>query len=71
MYENFRELPIWLQAIGIVDTFDGDRIKHPHQDHRRTPQETVKRMMAESDDGEKYDGAFDHDLMEEFSKYKL
>lgn len=71
LYENRTDLPEWLQAIAIVDTFDGDRIKRPHQDHRRSPQETIERMMAEGDDGEKYDGAFDHDLLEKFAEYKL
>ena len=71
MYENRTDLPLWLQAVSIVDTFDGDRVRHPHQDHRRSPQETIERMMAEGDDGEKYEGAFDHDLLEKFAEYKL
>ena len=71
MFENRTDLPEWLQAVAIVDTFDGDRIKHPHQDHRRSPQETIERMMADGDDGEKYDGAFDHHLLEKFAEYKL
>ena len=71
LYENRTDLPEWLQAVGIVDTFDGDRVKHPHQPSRRTPQETIERMMADKGDGEKYDGAFDHNLLEKFAEYKL
>jgi len=71
LYENFTDLPIWLQVVSIVDTYDGDRVRRPHHERRRSPQETIARMMAEGDDGEKYEGAFDHDLMEQFAEYKL
>ncbi len=71
LYENRTDLPLWLQAVGIIDTFDGDRIKHPHQDHRRSPQETIERMMADKGDDEKYEGAFDPDLIKKFAAYKL
>lgn len=70
-YENVTELPEWMQAVAICDTYDGDRVRHPHQDHRRSPEETIKRMMAESEDGEKYEGAYAPGLMAKFAQYKL
>lgn len=71
LYENMTDLPVWMQAICIIDTYDGDRIKRPHHDHRRSPEETIMRMMAEREDGEKYEGAFDPALMKKFEEYKL
>jgi HD-GYP domain-containing protein (c-di-GMP phosphodiesterase class II) len=71
LYENMTDLPEWMQAICILDTYDGDRIKRPHQEGRRSPEETIQRMMAEREDGEKYEGAFNPELMKKFGEYKL
>ncbi|MCB9963886.1 MAG: hypothetical protein H6855_01790 [Rhodospirillales bacterium] len=71
LYENRTDLPEWMQVVSIIDTYDGDRIHRPHQGERRSPQETIRRMMAEKGDDEKYDGAFSPELLEKFAAYKL
>jgi len=51
-----------LKAICIIDAFDGDMIKRPHQPAKRTPEETLERMQH----GEKYQGAFDTTMLAQF-----
>ena len=51
-----------LKAICIIDAFDGDMIKRPHQPSKRTPEETLDRMQND----EKYAGAFDADILKAF-----
>ncbi|MAQ70636.1 MAG: hypothetical protein CL565_00415 [Alphaproteobacteria bacterium] len=59
-----------IQIAAIVDAYDGDRIKRPHQETRRTPEETLDRMAAIGE-GKKYAGAFDKKLLSEYRQYKL
>ena len=40
------EMGTVIQAACIVDAYDGDRIRRPHQDHQRTPEETLNRMAG-------------------------
>ena len=51
-----------LKAICIIDAFDGDMIHRPHQPAKRTPDETLDRLQ----NGEKYQGAFDTDMLAQF-----
>jgi len=51
-----------IKAICIIDAFDGDQIYRPHQDHQRTPMETLERMQ----NGKKYKGAFDAEILTQF-----
>lgn len=53
---------IIIKAMCIVDAFDGDMIYRPHQTTRRTSEEALKRMSS----SEKYQGAFDKAILEQF-----
>jgi len=61
-------LPRFVQISCIVDAYDGDRIWRPHQDHQRTPQETLERM---TDPQGKYKGAFDATLLAAYIEMKM
>ena len=56
-----------IKAICIIDAFDGDMIHRPHQLSERTPEEALKRLQ----DGMKYDGAFDPDMLQRFIDFQL
>lgn len=70
--ENFMadRLPTFAQIACIVDTYDGDMIIRPHQDHKRTPREVLRRMMCLDDPARKYAGAFSGKLLQKFIKMK-
>lgn len=61
------ELGVAIKAICIIDAFDGDMIHRPHQPTKRTPKETLERLK----NGEKYQGAFDEKIMEQFIDFTL
>jgi HD-GYP domain-containing protein (c-di-GMP phosphodiesterase class II) len=63
------ELGKTIRMACIVDAYDGDRILRPHQPEKRSPIETIERMMAIGDD-KKYSGAFDMALLEKFKAFK-
>ena len=56
-----------MQAICIIDAFDGDMIHRPHQLAQRTPEETLHRMTS----NDKYLGAFDPNLLQRFIDFQL
>ncbi len=68
-YEGMKagELGKAIQAICIIDAFDGDMIHRPHQPSRRTPEEALKRMQT----GKKYEGAFDPENLQRFIDFQL
>lgn len=70
--ENFMadRLPTFVQVACIVDTYDGDLIARPHQDHRRTPREVLRRMLCLDDPARKYAGAFSGKLLQRYVKMK-
>ncbi|MEM6812376.1 MAG: hypothetical protein AAF549_07910 [Pseudomonadota bacterium] len=51
-----------MKAICIIDAYDGDMIYRPHQDHQRTPEETLERLKT----GDKYKDAFCPETLEAF-----
>ncbi len=51
-----------LKTICIIDAFDGDMIKRPHQPAKRTPAQTLDRLQ----NGKKYQGAFDPEILQAF-----
>lgn len=53
----------------IVDAYDGDRIARPHQPAMRTEVEALRRMMS-LDGHDKYDGAFDENLLMQYVRMK-
>lgn len=63
---NISTLPVFVQASCIVDAYDGDMIARPHQTHRRTPREALRRLMAQDETDSKYAGAFNKDLIQKF-----
>lgn len=67
---DIRTMPTFVQAACLVDAFDGDLIPRPHQDHQRTPAEELRRLQGWDDPYEKYVGAFDPALLQEFVKMK-
>jgi HD-GYP domain-containing protein (c-di-GMP phosphodiesterase class II) len=71
---NAEDLPVFVQVSCIVDAYDGDRIKRPHQPKRRTPSEALKRMAGIDDtqtkSEQKYIGAFDPDLLKRYTEMK-
>lgn len=56
-----------IKAVCIIDAFDGDMIHRPHQPKQRTPEEALDRLK----NGEKYQGAFDKDILEQFIDFTL
>lgn len=54
-----------IKAICIIDAFDGDMIRRPHQPKKRTPQEALERMKT----APKYNGAFDAEMLDRFSAF--
>jgi len=56
-----------IKTICIIDAYDGDMIHRPHQPTRRTPKEALDRLK----NGEKYQGAFDEEILERFIDFTL
>ena len=56
-----------IQAICIIDAFDGDMIQRPHQRNQRSPEEALKRMQT----AEKYENAFNPELLQRFIDFQL
>lgn len=67
---NAAQMPIFVQISCIVDAYDGDRIKRPHQPKRRSPREALRRMAALDDPQYKYKDAFNEDLLQKYIKMK-
>lgn len=63
-------LPVFVQVACIVDAYDGDRIKRPHQEKRRTNTEALRRMAGIDDPKQKYNGAFDKKLLDKYIEMK-
>ena len=61
-------LPVFVQVSCLVDAYDGDRIKRPHQPRQRTHREAIRRMMS-MDGHDKYLGAFHTPLLNKFAKF--
>jgi HD-GYP domain-containing protein (c-di-GMP phosphodiesterase class II) len=66
--ENLQNLPVFVQVSCLVDTFDGDRIKRPHQESQRTPKQAIERMLGYHGQ-DKYSGAFPLTLTQKFAKF--
>lgn len=64
------DLPEWLQIVGIVDTYDGDAILRGGQTPR-TPEQILFRMSGQAEDAPKFIEAFNEDLLEAYTSYKL
>ena len=56
-----------IKTICIIDAYDGDMIHRPHQPTKRTPKEALNRLK----NSEKYQGAFDKDILEQFIAFTL
>jgi HD-GYP domain-containing protein (c-di-GMP phosphodiesterase class II) len=56
-----------IEAICIIDAFDGDMIHRPHQPAKRTPEQALERLQ----NGKKYQGAFDPVLLQRFIDFQL
>ena len=56
-----------IEAICIIDAFDGDMVHRPHQKAQRRPEEALERMKT----GEKYQGAFDPEMLDQFIDFQL
>lgn len=56
-----------MQAICIIDAFDGDMIHRPHQPAQRTPEQALERMKT----NDKYIGAFDPNMLQHFIDFQL
>ncbi len=56
-----------VKAICIIDAYDGDMIRRSHQPAKRTPEEALKRLK----EGQKYQGAFDEVILEQFIDFML
>jgi response regulator RpfG family c-di-GMP phosphodiesterase len=56
-----------IQAICIIDAFDGDMIHRPHQPERRSPASALERMKT----GKKYGGAFEPEILQRFIDFQL
>jgi len=65
--ENPNELGTVIKAICIIDAFDGDMVHRPHQKAQRRPEEALERMKH----GEKYRGAFDAQMLDQFIDFQL
>lgn len=63
-------LPVFVQVSCIIDAYDGDRIKRPHQERRRTPQEALLRLSGIDDPKQKYVGAFSGRLIGRYLEFK-
>ena len=68
-YEGYKgeELSTIIKMICIIDAFDGDMIHRPHQPSQRTPKEALDRLK----NGEKYQGAFDAEILDRFIDFTL
>lgn len=60
-------LGLGIKAICIIDAYDGDMIHRPHQPSQRTPEEALDRLK----NGEKYQGAFDAEILDRFIDFTL
>ncbi len=67
---DVRTMPVFVQAACLVDAYDGDLIPRAHQKHQRTPSEELKRLQGLEDPYNKYVGAFDSALRDQFVKMK-
>ena len=56
-----------IQAVCIIDAFDGDMIHRPHQPGQRTPEQALKRLK----NAKKYQGAFDPEMLDRFIDFQL
>lgn len=56
-----------IKAICIIDAYDGDMIHRPHQPMKRTEEEALNRLKT----GEKYQNAFDADILAQFIDFTL
>jgi HD-GYP domain-containing protein (c-di-GMP phosphodiesterase class II) len=68
-YEGYKgeEMSTLIKMICIIDAFDGDMIHRPHQPAERTPKEALNRMK----NSDKYDGAFDPEILDRFIDFTL
>ncbi len=64
--EDVNKLGQVIKAICIIDAFDGDMVHRPHQQAKRRPAEALERMKT----GEKYQGAFDLEMLERFIDFQ-
>ncbi len=64
--KDVKELGKVIEAICIIDAFDGDMIHRPHQVSKRTPEEALKRLKT----GDKYKGAFNPEMLERFIAFQ-
>lgn len=55
-----------IQALCIIDAFDGDMIHRPHQPERRTPEMALERLK----NAPKYQGAFNAEMLERFIDFQ-
>lgn len=63
-------LPVFAQVSCIIDAYDGDRIRRPHQPARRTPAEALRRLAGIDDPKGKYTAAFDPALIRRYIGFK-
>ncbi len=68
-YEGFKgeQLSTIIKMICIIDAYDGDMIHRPHQPSERTPKEALNRLKT----GEKYQSAFDEEILDRFIDFTL
>lgn len=65
--KDVKKLGKIIEAICIIDAFDGDMIHRPHQPAQRTAEEALKRLK----EGRKYQGAFDPDMLAHFIDFQM
>lgn len=63
-------LSTFAQISCIIDAYDGDRIRRPHQPRRRTPREALRRLAGIDDPARKYAGAFSASLLGKYIQMK-
>jgi|GEM_PF-860361 len=63
-------LPVFAQISCIIDAYDGDMIKRPHQERGRTPLEAVHRLAGIGETDGKYTGAFSPSLIGRYLEFK-
>ena len=72
-YEGRSDMPEWMQAVILCDVWDGDMQKEHVNLGKpdRTPEVQIARMQGTHEDGAKYIGSFDPDLLERYAAHKL
>lgn len=65
--QEVKKLGKVIEAICIIDAFDGDMIHRPHQLAKRTPKEALERLK----NGKKYEGTFDPEILERFIDFQM